>query len=80
MGGFDDSMPDGLREATRDDYITPCGSCRQVTNEFDADPCMVIVATDTDKVLITTIEFILPVGFGPKSLGVNAASYDRHNR
>lgn len=79
-GGFDYSMPADLREAVKDDYITPCGPCRQVTNEFDANPCMVIVVTDTDKVLVSTLEFLLPAGFGPKSLGVNASSYDRHNR
>ncbi len=78
-GGFDDSKPEELRKATRGAYITPCGSCRQVTNEFDANPCMVIVAADNDQVLISTLEFILPVGFGPRSLGVDAASYDRHN-
>ncbi len=78
-GGFDDSKPEELREVTRGAYITPCGSCRQVTNEFDADPCMVIVASDKDSVLITTLEFILPVGFGPRSLGVDATSYERHN-
>ena len=78
VGGFDDSMPQSLRDAAANDYITPCGRCRQVTKEFEEDPCMVIVAKDTGLILITTLEFLLPVGFGPKSLGVNAFSYTRH--
>lgn len=80
VGGFDDSSPPDLKDATAGEYITPCGSCRQVTNEFDSDPCMVIIATDTGKVLVTTLELLLPAGFGPKSLSVNASSYDRHNK
>lgn len=78
VGGFDDSMPQGLRDAAANDYITPCGRCRQVTKEFEADPCMVIVAKDVGQILVTTLEFLLPVGFGPKSLGTDAASYTRH--
>ncbi len=79
VGGFDDSVPRELREEAAKAYVTPCGSCRQVTNEFDANPCMVIVAADTDIILILTMEFILPVGFGPRNLGIDASSYDRHN-
>lgn len=80
VGGFDDSRPQQLRDTAADEYITPCGSCRQVTNEFEANPCMVIVATDTGKILVSTLEFLLPAAFGPKNLGVDATSYDRHNK
>lgn len=79
VGGFDDSMPKAFRDAAADDYITPCGRCRQVTMEFEADHCIVIVAKDTGKILITTLEFLLPAGFGPRSLGTDAASYARHS-
>lgn len=78
VGGFDDSKPEELKQAAQQDYITPCGPCRQVTNEFEANPCFVIMAKDTGGVLITTVEYILPCGFGPKALGVTASSYDRH--
>ena len=78
VGGFDDSIPKNIRREVQKDYLTPCGDCRQVTNEFDADPCLVIMARDTGETLITTLEWILPCGFGPKSLGVDASAYGRH--
>lgn len=78
VGGFDDSIPKAIRRAAQKEYITPCGSCRQVTNEFEANPCLVIIARDTGEVLITTLEYLLPCGFGPRSLGVEASQYDRH--
>jgi cytidine deaminase len=78
VGGFDDSMTKALRKLAQKEYITPCGSCRQVTNEFDANPCAVILARDTGEVLMTTLEYLLPSGFGPRSLGVDASSYHRH--
>lgn len=78
VGGFDDSMTKTLRKLAQKEYITPCGSCRQVTNEFDANPCAVILARDTGEVLMTTLEYLLPSGFGPRSLGVDASSYHRY--
>lgn len=80
VGGFDDSKNEELKKAAQKEFITPCGDCRQVTNEFDADPCFVIMAKDTGEVYITTIEYILPGGFGPKNLGVSASSYDRKKK
>lgn len=79
VGSFDDSVDDELRAKTSGTYVTPCGRCRQFTNEFDANPCMVIVAPDKGPILVSTLEFLLPAGFGPKNLGVDPASYDRHN-
>ena len=78
VGGFDDSMSDDLRAKTVGTYVTPCARCRLFTNEFAANPCMVIVAPDEGPFLISTLEFLYPAGFGPKSLGMDAASYDRH--
>lgn len=78
VGGFDDSMSKTLRELAQKEYITPCGSCRQVTNEFDANPCAVILARDTGEVLMTTLDYLLPSGFGPRSFGVEAVAYHRH--
>ncbi len=78
VGGFDDSMSKALRVLAQKNYITPCGSCRQVTNEFEANPCAVILARDTGEVLLTTLEYLLPSGFGPRSLGVDASEYGRH--
>lgn len=80
VGGFDDSKPGKLRKLAQRSYITPCGPCRQVTNEFEADPCVVILARDGGEVLLTTLDYLLPSGFGPRSLGIEAGSYDRHQR
>ncbi|OGZ10743.1 MAG: hypothetical protein A3D65_01605 [Candidatus Lloydbacteria bacterium RIFCSPHIGHO2_02_FULL_50_13] len=77
VGGFDNSMSKILRRLAQKNYITPCGSCRQVTNEFDANPCLVILARDTGEVLMTTLDRLLPAGFGPRSLGVDATIYHR---
>lgn len=78
VGGFDDSMSKAYRRLAQKQYITPCGSCRQVTNEFDANPCAVILVRDTGEVLMTTLDYLLPSGFGPRSLGVDASTYHRH--
>jgi cytidine deaminase len=77
VGGFDESMPQALRDAAADDYITPCGRCRQVTKEFESESCLVIVAKDTGKILVTTLEYLLPVGFGPRTLGIDVNVYSR---
>ncbi len=78
VGGFDYSMSDELRKAADEDFITPCGNCRQVTKEFEADPCFVIMAKDKGEVMITQMEYILPLGFGPKSLGADVNQYSRN--
>jgi cytidine deaminase len=80
VGGFDFSVPKEIQKAAQKEYITPCGSCRQVTNEFEANPCLVVIARDTGEILITTLEYMLPCGFGPRSLGVEAHQYGRRNK
>ncbi len=77
VGDFDQSVSKDIRQAARKEFITPCGACRQVTNEFEANPCAVILALETGQVLITTLNFLLPAAFGPRSLGVEAAAYRR---
>ena len=80
VGGFDASMPRALRKASGATYITPCGNCRQVTNEFGAHHCMVILAREEGSVFITTLEYLLPAGFGPQALGVDAEDYQRSSK
>ena len=46
----------------------PCGACRQVINEFAAPGAKVVSICDSDEVLETTIEELLPSAFGPKNL------------
>ncbi len=46
----------------------PCGACRQVINEFGPD-AEIISICDSDEVLHTTLDILLPDAFGPKNLG-----------
>ena len=45
----------------------PCGSCRQVINEFGPE-CVVICMCDSDERIMTTALNLLPGAFGPKNL------------
>ncbi len=76
VGGFDMHMSKARRRGAEKSYITPCGSCRQVTNEFEANPCVVIMAKLSGEVYITTLQYLLPAGFGPTALGVDALLYE----
>ena len=80
VGGFDAHTSKTLRLGAQKAYITPCGSCRQVTNEFEANPCVVIMAKETGKVYMTTLKYLLPGGFGPRALGVDASTYHREKK
>ena len=50
---------------------SPCGSCRQVLNEFGPE-CVVISICDSDQRLTTTVKELLPKAFGPRSLCPNS--------
>lgn len=47
------------------DYSTPCGQCRQVIFEFSdpKNPTKIILANDSNKILITDINKLLPMAF-----------------
>lgn len=48
----------------------PCGVCRQVMMEFcDPETFLVIIAIDEENYVEYLLKDILPLGFGPKSLG-----------
>ncbi len=61
--------------------VSPCGACRQViyeVSELSDQPIDVIMSnTRKDHVTIATINQLLPLGFGPKALGVDLKAY-RH--
>ena len=52
---------------TSKDFITPCGSCRQVIKEFaelfNYDIEIIMSNEDMTKIVISTISHLLPVGF-----------------
>ena len=51
----------------------PCGVCRQVIFEFSQvsgiDIEVIMATTDMKKIIISTINELLPLGFGPADLG-----------
>ena len=50
-----------------EDYCWPCGSCRQMLYEFAPD-LKVLVARGDGEFVETSLNELLPHGFGPKSL------------
>lgn len=61
------------------DITTPCGICRQVLFEFaqltNEDMEIVLATTDKSKIVITSIYELLPLGFGPRDLGMNIQKF-----
>jgi len=59
--------------------IAPCGSCRQML--FEASQIaginleVIMSNTDKSKIIISNINELLPLGFGPKDLGVDIKRY-----
>ena len=52
-----------------DDYLYPCGVCRQVMMEFcDPKTFKIILAVSKDKYDVFTLKELLPLGFGPVNL------------
>jgi cytidine deaminase len=80
VGGFDSSVDENLRVSTEGTYIFPCGCCRQVLNEFGGGDLGIVLATDTDKVLVSLLKYMLPGGFGPETLSVDPKDYHRNKR
>ena len=61
------------------EVTAPCGSCRQMLYEFaqisERDLEIVMATTKKDKVVVATIEELLPLAFGPKDLGIDVKKY-----
>lgn len=60
VGGAND-MPE--------DYVTPCGVCRQVMREFCDNDFLIITAISEDEYRTFKLSELLPESFGPDSLG-----------
>ena len=50
-----------------EDYCWPCGACRQMLYEFSPG-LKVLVSRRDGEIISTTLDQLLPHGFGPKSL------------
>ena len=64
--------PDASGEATAGaEPVSPCGRCRQILNEIaqlgGTDPLVLCIGVD--KTVETTLSALLPMAFGPASLG-----------
>jgi len=61
------------------EVTAPCGSCRQMLYESaqisERNLEIVMATTKKDKVVVATIEELLPLAFGPKDLGVDVKKY-----
>jgi len=66
------------------EVTAPCGSCRQVLfelSQISGNDLMVVLSTTLkDKIIVTSIRELLPLGFGPKDLGVNISRYQEDGR
>ena len=61
------------------EVTAPCGSCRQMLYESsqlsERNLEIIMSTTKMDKIIIATIQELLPLGFGPKDLGINIKRY-----
>ncbi len=64
------------------DPAAPCGSCRQMLYEAseisDKNLQIIMSATKKDKIIISSINELLPLAFGPKALGIGIKKYQKN--
>ena len=60
----------GNEDASELEFCAPCGVCRQVMREFcNPQTFEIILARNVDDYKVFTLEELLPMSFGPESLG-----------
>lgn len=63
------------------DVTGPCGSCRQVLFELSQisghDMSVILSTTKKDKIVVTSIRELLPLGFGPLDVGIDISAYQK---
>lgn len=68
-------------KAPSKEVISPCGVCRQMLFESAQlsrrNIEVIMSSTDMKRIVIATIEELLPLGFGPSSLGLDVARFRR---
>lgn len=64
-----------------EEVTAPCGSCRQMLYEAsqisNTDLEVILSTTKKDIIIVTSIEELLPLGFGPKDLGIDIKKYQK---
>lgn len=54
----------------KEEYLAPCGVCRQVMTEFcDVDKFQIILAKNEEEYQVYTLRQLFPVSFSAKNLG-----------
>ncbi|MFH0831583.1 MAG: cytidine deaminase [archaeon] len=63
------------------EVTAPCGSCRQMiyeSSQISGKNIEVIISTTKkDKIIMSSIEELLPLAFGPVDLGINIKKYQK---
>jgi cytidine deaminase len=60
------------------EVTSPCGSCRQMlfeSSQIGTGLEVIMSTTQKDKIIIATIEELLPLGFGPRDFGIDVKKY-----
>ncbi len=71
-----DNQPVAVAVCTDDDEpSSPCGVCRQVINEFADGNAVFYLKGKGDKVVITSINELLPLSFRPKSSSIGSKEF-----
>ncbi|XP_032935575.1 cytidine deaminase isoform X4 [Catharus ustulatus] len=61
------SLPFSFGSDMGDQFITPCGACRQVMREFGTDWDVYLTKAD-GTYIVKRLEELLPLSFGPEDL------------
>ncbi|XP_036112129.1 cytidine deaminase [Molossus molossus] len=65
--GYKDFRAIAIASDLQDDFISPCGACRQVMREFGTNWTVYMTKPDGTYVA-RTVQELLPASFGPKDL------------
>uniref|UniRef100_G1PFK9 Cytidine deaminase n=2 Tax=Myotis TaxID=9434 RepID=G1PFK9_MYOLU len=65
--GYQDFRAIAVAADVQDDFISPCGACRQVMREFGSNWDVYLTKPDGTYVL-RTVQELLPASFGPEDL------------
>ncbi|XP_066126330.1 cytidine deaminase isoform X1 [Saccopteryx bilineata] len=65
--GYKDFRAIAIASDLQDDFISPCGACRQVMREFGTNWAVYMTKPDGTYVVMTVQE-LLPASFGPEDL------------
>ncbi|KAJ1065537.1 hypothetical protein K5549_016629, partial [Capra hircus] len=65
--GYKEFRAIAIASDLQDDFISPCGACRQVMREFGTDWAVYMTKLDGTYV-VRTVRELLPESFGPEDL------------